>query len=63
VENRGRETVDDTVCREKFEIGDVIEDLLEIAYQISSLHNMYPSQSMTTVPSIFCILAIFMIFS
>jgi hypothetical protein len=37
----------------------VIGDLLEIAYQISSLHNMYPSQSMTIVPSIFCILATF----
>jgi hypothetical protein len=35
LENRGHETVDDTVCREKFEIGDVIGDetgdLLEIA--------------------------------
>jgi hypothetical protein len=59
VENREPETVEDTVYRKKFEIGDVIGDLLEIAYQISSLHNMYPSRSMTIVPSIFCIVAIF----
>jgi hypothetical protein len=32
----GRGTVDDTVCREKCEIGDAIWDLLEIA--LSFLH-------------------------
>jgi hypothetical protein len=33
VKNRGYETVDDTICREKFKIGDTIEDLMEIVLE------------------------------
>jgi hypothetical protein len=44
VENRGRETVDDIVCREKFEIRYEIEDLLEIALGFKLCKSIRESQ-------------------
>lgn len=49
MENRGRRTVVDTVSIEKFEIGDTVEDLLEIALDAPALAFWCPSLQVCTL--------------